>query len=167
MIDHKTSTEFLFERRRLLRFTASIANIGKADFRSNVGKSSWIWHSCHRHFHSMEVFAHFDLLDFETGSKKLAEGHKASFCLEDNECMTGYQPKYKCAEFGDQGISVGCRDTYAANIDCQWIDITDLDAGLYRLKVSRHVMPFNPDLIRSLLNPLCLILIAFWSSRFP
>lgn len=34
-----------------------------------------------------------------------------------------------------KGLSPGCHDTYAANIDCQWIDITDVAPGTYMLKV--------------------------------
>ena len=28
-----------------------------------------------------------------------------------------------------QGITAGCKDIYYYNIDCQWIDITELDVG--------------------------------------
>lgn len=62
----------------------------------------------------MDVFANFDIYDYE--GKKVAEGHKASFCLEDNECQGGVKPKYACANYGDQGISVGCHDIYRYNI---------------------------------------------------
>lgn len=54
-----------------------------------------------RHYHSMEVFATFDVYDL-LGSK-VAQGHKASFCLEDNQCLSGVPKKYNCANFGDQG----------------------------------------------------------------
>lgn len=82
----------------------------------------------------MEVFATFDVMSLE--GKVIAEGHKASFCLEDNECSvhsTG--PSFACANYGDQGVSVNCSDVYKHNIDCQWVDVTDLPVGQYIFKV--------------------------------
>lgn len=43
--------------------------------------------------------------------------------------------RYKCANYGDQGISVNCSDIYKHNIDCQWVDISELEPGEYVLKV--------------------------------
>lgn len=58
----------------------------------------------------MEVFATFDV--YNNNGDRVAEGHKASFCLEDNQCLEGTSPKYACANYGDQGISVNCSDIY-------------------------------------------------------
>ncbi len=85
-----------------------------------------------------QVFAHFDILDHL--GNRVSEGHKASFCLEDNDCDSGVEPKYDCENYGDQGISPGCKDIYYANIDCQWLDVTDLDLGTYTFKLS-----INPE----------------------
>jgi len=133
-----SSVNWHLETRRLLRFTARILNAGTADFRPMVPKHLWEFHQCHMHYHSMEVFATFDIMDSK--GVKVAEGHKASFCLEDNQCMPGIKPFYACANFGDQGISVNCTDIYRHNIDCQWVDISELNPGMYTFKVS-----INPE----------------------
>uniref|UniRef100_A0A8C6MK18 Lysyl oxidase homolog n=1 Tax=Nothobranchius furzeri TaxID=105023 RepID=A0A8C6MK18_NOTFU len=88
----------------------------------------------HRHYHSMDEFSHYELLDATT-HRAVAEGHKASFCLEDTSCDYGYYRRYACTAH-TQGLSPGCYDTYNADIDCQWIDITDVKPGEYTLKIS-------------------------------
>lgn len=49
----------------------------------------------------MEVFATYDILD--SHGNKVADGHKASFCLEDVECMPGASKRYECVGYSDQG----------------------------------------------------------------
>ncbi|XP_066252943.1 lysyl oxidase homolog 2 [Euwallacea similis] len=130
----KENDAWHLETRRLLRFTARILNAGNADFRPLIPKHLWEWHMCHMHYHSMEIFATFDIFDLI--GKRVAEGHKASFCLEDNQCLPGVEPKYACANFGDQGITVNCSDIYKHTVDCQWVDISDLEPGDYKIKVA-------------------------------
>ncbi|CAB1326757.1 unnamed protein product [Coregonus sp. 'balchen'] len=108
------STARDIDYRVLLRFPQKVKNKGTTDFLPVKPRHQWEWHSCHQ---------------------KVAEGHKASFCLEDTGCDAGFRRRYACTAH-TQGLSPGCHDTYAANIDCQWIDITDVPVGKYVLKVT-------------------------------
>ena len=55
-------------------------------------------------------------------------------------CFIGAEPKYDCENYGAQGITPGCKDIYYYNIDCQWIDITELELGVYVFR-----MAINPE----------------------
>ena len=76
------------ELRSLLRFDSLTMNWGTTDFLPNQNRDQWQFHRCHNHYHSFEAFIHYDLLHYVTG-EKVAEGHKASFCLEDSTCRRG------------------------------------------------------------------------------
>ena len=64
-----------------------------------------------------------------------AQGHKASFCLEDTECDPGFEKRWNCTRGGDQGLSPGCFDIYSSKIDCQWVDCTGISGGSFYLRV--------------------------------
>ncbi|XP_019965502.1 protein-lysine 6-oxidase [Paralichthys olivaceus] len=141
-----------YDTRVLLRFPQRVKNQGTSDFLPSKPRYSWEWHSCHNHFHSMDEFSLYELLDAQTQTQ-VAEGHKASFCLEDTSCDPGYYRRFACTSH-TQGLSPGCYDTYNADIDCQWIDITDVSPGKYVLKVTvnpRQQVPesnFNNNVVR-------------------
>ncbi|XP_047448913.1 protein-lysine 6-oxidase-like [Mugil cephalus] len=141
-----------YDTRVLLRFPQRVKNQGTADFLPSKPRYAWEWHSCHNHFHSMDEFSLYELLDAQT-QRQVAEGHKASFCLEDTSCDPGYYRRFACTSH-TQGLSPGCYDTYNADIDCQWIDITDVSPGKYILKVTvnpRQQVPesnFNNNIVR-------------------
>ena len=82
----------------------------------------------------------FHFVGLDSGVKA-AEGHKASFCLEDTECDPGFEQVWNCTDRGDQGISPGCYDIYYYNIDCQWVDVSDFVHGGFYLRV--HLNPGN------------------------
>uniref|UniRef100_A0A8C5MP41 Lysyl oxidase homolog n=1 Tax=Leptobrachium leishanense TaxID=445787 RepID=A0A8C5MP41_9ANUR len=132
-----------YDQRVLLRFPQRVKNQGTADFLPSRPRYSWEWHSCHQHYHSMDEFSHYDLLD-SSSHRRVAEGHKASFCLEDTSCDYGYNRRFACTAH-TQGLSPGCYDTYNADIDCQWIDITDVKPGNYILKVSVNPSYLVPE----------------------
>jgi len=120
--------------RKLLRFTQKITNIGDADFLSPVSANEWQYHTCHANYHAMRAFTTYELLSVTTNmARTVASSHKASYCLEDTECMPGRRPKYTCQ--GEQALSPGCSDIHDKGIDCQWIDVTDVPSGHYILKI--------------------------------
>jgi hypothetical protein len=70
---------------------------------------------------------------YDATGKELPTSFKNGFCVEDlGRFVPSGVPKYTC---DNQGISVGCYDKYDLNLPCQWIDITGLASGVYKLVV--------------------------------
>jgi len=88
-------------RRRLLRFSSSTWNFGTAEFRPYLPKNHWEWHDCHMHYHSMSVFAHYDILDEHGNRSRGSQGQ-----LLPRGCA---MPAGKEQEVPVQGI---CRSRY-------------------------------------------------------
>lgn len=90
----------------------------------------YVCSTAHGHPH-FEGFAKAELLD--ANGVVVVTGSKQGFCLEDFGCAN---PQFDC---GNQGITVGCVDVYAAGLPCQYVDITDanLPDGDYTLRVTQ------------------------------
>ncbi|MEQ1501369.1 MAG: lysyl oxidase family protein [Myxococcota bacterium] len=123
--------------RRLLRFDTTTPNIGEGDLylgRPEEVDDVFVYSECHDHYH-LETYAQYEVLDGLGGV--VAPGHKQAFCLMDFEPWAdGVQwsdGQYHC---GFQGISTGFADTYDSYLDCQFVDITDVPPGDYRLRVT-------------------------------
>ena len=129
--------------RKLLRFGTQIANIGTADLQLGMPSAElphWTWSECHSHFH-FEAYAAYDLYDVAAG-EVLPIGAKAGFSVIDIGVFDAALAPQGCRGYNsrNQGITVGCQDTYSRSLLCQWIDITDVPDGTYELIVTT-----NPD----------------------
>jgi hypothetical protein len=127
--------------RRLLKFDTLVANLAQTDLvlGSPLDNPLFAWSPCHGHYH-LEGFSEYRLLD--ALGNPAAPGRKQAFCLTDyqaylSEPWVGQRRHYDC---DDQGLQAGWSDLYAANLDCQWIDVTNLPGGNYTLEVT-----LNPD----------------------
>jgi hypothetical protein len=122
--------------RRLLRFDTVTPNLGPGDVfvGDPSGNSEFVFSQCHAHFH-FEEYADYRLLDMQ--GNLVRKGHKQAFCLIDLFRIPGgsgpARPQF--ADCGFQGISAGWADIYNRALDCQWVDITGVPEGRYKLEV--------------------------------
>ncbi|WP_170254506.1 lysyl oxidase family protein [Phaeodactylibacter luteus] len=116
-----------YGQRDIIRFTTHIANIGELDYfigQPAFSNTQFTWDNCHNHFH-YDGYAEYIL--FEEDGTELPIGFKNGFCVIDLGCTTG-SPQYGC---NNMGITAGCHDIYSSGLECQWIDITDVQDGRY------------------------------------
>lgn len=141
--------------RRVLTFTTQTPNAGSRDLTMGVPSNHpdlFHYSDCHEHYH-FDGYAVYELRD-ETDV--VATGHKQAFCLLDWDSWAWPQepPHYTCS---NQGIGRGWYDEYYSGwqgdnytgLDCQWIDITDVAAGTYTLRVA-----VNPPAVGTAVPPL-------------
>jgi hypothetical protein len=134
-----------FGWRRLLEFDASIRNastepltVGEASPQSPFAKhNNLILSDCHDHYH----YGHYG--DFRYGD---IPGDKRAFCIEStdryfNSEDTPLVHPYSCDL---QGVASGWGDTYIAGIECNWIDITDLNIPASGMRADLRFQ-LNPD----------------------
>ncbi len=121
-----------YGERIVLAFDTHIKNIGDLDY--YIGNPAnnpdqFSFQNCHGHAH-YEGYAEYVL--YTINGQNIPIGHKNGFCVMDLECSDGGTAQYGC---GNMGITHQCGDIYSRALDCQWIDITDIDTGEYVLAV--------------------------------
>lgn len=121
--------------RRILRFDASIINVGAADLRiGDPSSRTNLFHfsPCHGHYH-MNGFSTYQLLN--SSGTVVRRSRKQGFCLRDDRPYLADAPpsKFDCDR---QGITRGWQDVYDKSLDCQFLDITGVPPGQYMLRVT-------------------------------
>jgi hypothetical protein len=135
--------------RRLLRFTSSVLNQGKADVNFPEPKDRpdlFEFGPCHQHYH-FRRFAEYKLYEPD-GNTVALSGRKYAYCMEDtvrhfDGANVGCDKVYDC---GFQGIQKGWLDSYGWSLDCSWIDVTDLSPGSYVLEITANPARVFPEL---------------------
>lgn len=130
--------------RRLLRFDLYTPNVGEGDLYfgspTAMGRplAMFEYGECHRHYH-LRGYAEYRLFD---GEREVGMGHKQSFCLLDSGRWMNMgedlpaSGRYNC---GNQGIHAGWYDLYGRSLDCQYVDITGVPPGRYRVRARINV----------------------------
>jgi hypothetical protein len=114
--------------RHVIRFSSKIWNTGTLDYYLGTVSTQpgmFNTNNCHGHAH-YEGYGDYRLYDMN--DSVIPAGHKNGYCVMD---LCGFG-QYNC---GNMGISSTCYDVYGAGTQCQWIDITDVPTGDYRLAV--------------------------------
>lgn len=117
--------------REVIRFTTVVQNIGEADYllgNNDVNGVSFSYNNCHQHLHAL---GYAEYLLYAGAGNPIPVGFKNGFCISDLQC-DNFDNKYTCEYMG---ISPGCADIYTSDLDCQWIDVTDIPDGAYTLVV--------------------------------
>ncbi|HEY8944981.1 MAG TPA: lysyl oxidase family protein [Polyangiaceae bacterium] len=126
--------------RRLLQFDASVQNlgaqaleIGDVNYYLEPGgetelsrRNIYVYSDCHEHYH----FAHYGDFRLGTGTDEL--GNKQAFCLQSTNRYSNNEHSPLTHDFGScdfQGIQAGWGDDYGAGLDCQWLDVTNVDTS--------------------------------------
>lgn len=152
----------------LLRFATSTANVGGLlhvvggptegdtqeirqfvygpDVVLDQRAGSFVYHPEHHHVHVAD-FVRYELVD--ASGAVVASSAKVSFCLTDIQTIETSSalkqalfldlPPLECGAT-EQGINPGHADYYGPQLPDQWIDVTGIPAGDYRLRFT-----VNPD----------------------
>ncbi len=150
-----------YGNRQVITFEMHIRNIGNQDFfigappaDINTPSPVFEWATCHGHWH-FQHYGKYTLYDIN--GNQIPVGLKNGFCVLDLECDGGGAAKYGC---GNMGITAGCGDIYGAGTTCQWIDVTDVDTGIYVFQadvnwlhatdaLGRNELTFDNNIVRA------------------
>jgi hypothetical protein len=125
-------------KRRLLRFSVEAINQGQAPLvmaPPDERPDQFHFSACHGHYH-FDGFASYGLID--KSGKEIVKGRKQAYCMEDTR-QYAQGPTVSCSKrftCQDQGIQAGWSDLYGNALDCQWLDITDVPPGDYKIRVT-------------------------------
>ena len=114
-----------FGWREIIRFTTRFENVGELDYyigEPTLENNQFTFDKCHNHFH-YDNYAEYIL--FDENGKRIPGGFKSGFCVIDLICKESNN-KYGCA---NMGLTAGCFDEYSSELDCQWVDVTDIPDG--------------------------------------
>lgn len=132
--------------RRLLQFNGTVHNVGAVDLDigavdvSNPLNALFQYNSCHNHFH----FSDYGDFYFAGGEQNFSS--KQAFCVESTDRLSNNEWSPLTHEFTCrfQGVQAGWVDEYHAGLDCQWIDITDVEVPAEGISVTLGFTS-NPD----------------------
>ncbi len=115
--------------RRLLQFNATVHNVGAETLyigpvvAENPIQNLFQYNACHAHYH----FSDYGDFSFAGEDENLSS--KQAFCVESTNRFSNseWSPLVHDYTCRFQGVQAGWVDEYVAGLDCQWIDITDMD----------------------------------------
>lgn len=115
--------------RLLMRFDTYVHNTGRVNFYPPSAPESphlFEWSPCHAHFH-FDGFALFNLYDMN--HRLVSVGGKRGYCMEDTvqTIFGNHIPCHNKFDCSNQGIQPGWADLYPNVLDCQWLDITEVE----------------------------------------
>ena len=130
------------------RMTRVVQRVYKENgtFTDETGRAQYLWEPAdgHNHWH-LKNASRYSLWN-ESQTAEMAPAMKTGFCLEDTERIEDNGPEFgvysinatlNCKENQPtttsvfSGISAGWRDKYTRSLAYQWVDITNVQPGLY------------------------------------